>query len=110
MLLKGKILPILSCFLFLFDKNMIIYWYSRKTIQWQKYIKLADIATLNFALYLTLTVERRMLLNKRPELQTDSDKLEEELMVAMVTDLQEKQTSENIAIERLIEIQVSLSC
>ena len=51
-----------------------------------------------------------MLLNKRPELQTDSDKLEEELMVAMVTDLQEKQTSENIAIERLIEIQVSLFC
>ena len=54
-----------------------------------------------------LTVERRMLLNKRPELQTDSDKLEEELMVAMVTDLQEKQTAENIAIQRLIEIQVS---
>ena len=47
------------------------------------------------------------MLSKRPELQTDSDRLEEELMVAMVTDLQEKQTSENIAIQRLIEIQVS---
>ena len=46
MCLKGKILPILSCFLFLFAENMIEYWYPRKTIQGQKYIKLADIATL----------------------------------------------------------------
>ena len=46
-LLKGEILPVLSFFpLFLFDESMIIYWYPRKTIQWQKYIKLADIATL----------------------------------------------------------------
>ena len=46
MLLKGKILPILSCFLFLFDENMIEYWFPRKTVQGQKYIKLADISTL----------------------------------------------------------------
>ena len=47
MLLKGKILQIFSCFLFLFDENMIEYWYPQKTIQGQKYIKLADLATLN---------------------------------------------------------------
>ena len=44
MLLKGKDLPILNCFLF--DEIMIEYWYLRKTIKGQKYIKFADIATL----------------------------------------------------------------
>ena len=44
---KGEILPILSCFLFLFDESMIKFRHPRKTIQGQKYIKLADIATLN---------------------------------------------------------------
>ena len=52
------------------------------------------------------TVERRMMLNKNPELQNDTDRLEEELMVALVTDLQEKQTAESMAIQKLIEFQV----
>ena len=52
MLLKGKILPILSCFLFLFDESMIEYWYPRKTMQGQKSIKLADIASLNICVLL----------------------------------------------------------
>ena len=45
MLLNGKILPILSCFLFLFDENKDRVLVSAKN-KGQKYIKLADIATL----------------------------------------------------------------
>ena len=44
MLLNGKILPILSCFLLLFDENKVLV--SVKNDSGQKYIKLADIATL----------------------------------------------------------------
>ena len=58
-------------------------------------------------LFWMFTVERRMMINKFPELQTDNDRLEEELMVVLVTDLQEKQTSESNAIQKIIEIQVS---
>ena len=50
-----------------------------------------------------------MMLNKNPELQNDTDRLEEELMVALVTDLQEKQTAESMAIQKLIEFQVICS-
>ena len=57
MLLKGEILPILSCFLFLFDEGMMKYWYPRKTIQGQKYIKLANIATLNSNKYFKFSVK-----------------------------------------------------
>ena len=50
MLLKGKNLPILNCFIFLSDETMIEYGYPRKTIQGQKYIKFADIATLSLSI------------------------------------------------------------
>ena len=44
-------MPMLSCFLFLFDENMVEYWYPRKTIQGQKYLTLADIATLRIFVF-----------------------------------------------------------
>ena len=62
--LKGKILPILSSFLFLFDENMIEYWYpqkkkkKKKKIRGQKYIKLVDIATLNQLKHFDETTKR----------------------------------------------------
>ena len=46
MLLNGKSLSILGCFLFLFDENKDRVLVSAKNNSGAKYIKLADIATL----------------------------------------------------------------
>ena len=47
-----------------------------------------------------------MMQNKHPEFETDNNKLEEEMLVVLVTDLQEKHTAESSAIQKMIEIQV----
>lgn len=47
-----------------------------------------------------------MVRHNRPLLEPDA--IEEELEVALVTDLQEKQTSEDRAIQKLLEQQVCL--
>ena len=51
-----------------------------------------------------------MMQNKHPEFETDNNKLEEEMLVVLVTDLQEKHTAESSAIQKMIEIQVKWCC
>ena len=48
-----------------------------------------------------------MMQNKHSEFETDNNKLEEEMLVVLVTDLQEKHTAESSAIQKMIEIQVN---
>ena len=58
MLLKWELMPILKCFPFLSDEKVLKYWKSQTKVQDQKYIKMADLASLRVSTCCTFIPER----------------------------------------------------